>query len=92
VLNLVLYEEVLLPVRESQKRHHLGAVILALRTLLEHDMSPSASIHSVILIIEFAHHLYHLLPERQMIAYHKRFCEMYRNGSAPGLIRRYFHT
>lgn len=44
-----------------------GAVALALRTLLKLDMSPLASIHSVILIIEFAHHLYCLLPEQRRL-------------------------
>lgn len=44
-----------------------GAVALALRTLLKLDMSPLASIHSVILIIEFAHHLYCLLSEQRRL-------------------------
>lgn len=69
-----------------------GAVALALRTLLKLDMSPLASIHSVILIIEFAHHLILPIIRAAEIAYHKRFREMYRNGSTLGLIRRYFHT
>lgn len=70
------HEEVLLSVRESKKRHHLGAVILALRTLLN---TICLLWLQFILIIEFAHHLYCLLPERQMIAYHKKFREMHRN-------------
>ena len=44
-----------------------GAVALALRTLLKLDMSPLASIHSIILIIEFAHHLYCLLSEQRRL-------------------------